>query len=57
MNEIRSDLEQILAANQPDVKELLKALQMTIEFEAQLSKRFEKSVRNIVYINSAYIAG
>ena len=30
----------------PDVKELLKALQLTIEFESQLTKRYEKSGRN-----------
>ncbi|CAO3653139.1 unnamed protein product [Cunninghamella echinulata] len=46
-NYTRSDLEQILASNQPDVKELLKALQMTIEFETQLSKRYEKSYKEI----------
>ncbi|KAI8076866.1 Vps53-like protein [Halteromyces radiatus] len=41
-NYTRSDLEQILANHQPDVKELLKALQLTIEFEAQLDRRFER---------------
>ena len=41
----RSDMEQVLAASpQPDVKELLHGLQLTIEFEAQLTKRYEKLV-------------
>jgi hypothetical protein len=30
--------------DEPDVKDLLKALQLTIEFEGQLSKRYEKHV-------------
>lgn len=30
--------------NVPDVKDLLKGLQLTIEFEAQLTKRYEKYV-------------
>ncbi|OAD79695.1 hypothetical protein PHYBLDRAFT_27506 [Phycomyces blakesleeanus NRRL 1555(-)] len=39
----RSDLELVLSSSsQIDVKELLKALQLTIEFEGQLSKRYEK---------------
>ncbi|KAI8148076.1 Vps53-like protein [Fennellomyces sp. T-0311] len=42
-NYTRSDMEQVLGASpQPDVKELLHALQLTIEFEAQLTKRYEK---------------
>ncbi|KAI9492204.1 vacuolar protein sorting 53 [Zychaea mexicana] len=45
-NYTRSDMEQVLAASpQPDVKELLHALQLTIEFEAQLTKRYEKLIR------------
>lgn len=36
--------------NQPDVKELLKALQLTIEFEGQLSKRYEKHVSAWLFI-------
>ncbi|KAF7725297.1 Vacuolar protein sorting-associated protein 53 [Apophysomyces ossiformis] len=42
---VRSDLDRILSLEQPDVKELLKALQLTIEFEAQLTKRYEKYVK------------
>ncbi|KAI7874765.1 hypothetical protein K492DRAFT_168869 [Lichtheimia hyalospora FSU 10163] len=39
----RTDLGRVLGNTQPlDVKELLKALQLTIEFEGQLSKRYEK---------------
>ncbi|KAI9263263.1 Vps53-like protein [Phascolomyces articulosus] len=46
-NYTRSDMEQVLAASpQPDVKELLHGLQLTIEFEAQLTKRYEKLVTN-----------
>jgi hypothetical protein len=30
--------------NVPDVKDLLKALQLTIEFEGQLIKRYDKHV-------------
>ena len=41
-------MEQVLAASpQPDVKELLHGLQLTIEFEAQLTKRYEKLVNNL----------
>ena len=41
----RTDLKQVLANSpEPGVKELLKALQLTIEFEAQLTKRYEKHV-------------
>ncbi|CAO3589273.1 unnamed protein product [Absidia cylindrospora] len=43
----RSDLEKVLANTQPDVKELLKALQLTIEFEAQLNRRFEKNYKEM----------
>ncbi|KAI8990308.1 vacuolar protein sorting-associated protein 53 [Pilobolus umbonatus] len=38
----RSDLEQVMKNNTPDVKGLLKALQLTIEFEGQLSKKYDK---------------
>lgn len=31
--------------NVPDVKDLLKALQLTIELEGQLTKRYERHVR------------
>ncbi|KAI8060946.1 Vps53-like protein [Gongronella butleri] len=41
----KTDLEQILANRQPDMMDLLKALQMTIEFESQLAKRYEKQVQ------------
>jgi hypothetical protein len=39
-------LKEVLAnkQNQIDVKELLKALQLTIEFESQLSKRFKRQI-------------
>ncbi|CAM0142840.1 Vacuolar protein sorting-associated protein 53 [Umbelopsis sp. WA50703] len=41
-----ADLKEVLAnkQNQIDVKELLKALQLTIEFESQLSKRFKRKI-------------
>lgn len=38
----KSDLDLVLKNTTPDVKELLKALQLTIEFEAQLNKRYER---------------
>jgi hypothetical protein len=40
----RSDLDLVMKNNPCDVKDLLKALQLTIEFEAQLNKRYEKHV-------------
>lgn len=43
----RSDLDLVLKNTTPDVKELLKALQLTIEFEAQLNKRYERLVSTI----------
>lgn len=48
----RMDLGRVLGNTQPlDVKELLKALQLTIEFEGQLSKRYEKMVMISFYIH------
>ncbi|KAI8370671.1 Vps53-like protein [Radiomyces spectabilis] len=39
----RTDIEQVLSlAQRIDVKDLLRALQLTLEFESQLSKRYEK---------------
>ncbi|KAI8343885.1 vacuolar protein sorting-associated protein 53 [Chlamydoabsidia padenii] len=43
----RNDLEKVLSNNQPSAKELLKALQLTIEFEGQLSRRFEKNYKEV----------
>lgn len=40
----RSDLDVVMKNNPCDVKDLLKALQLTIEFEGQLNKRYEKHV-------------
>lgn len=40
----RSDLDLVMKNNPCDVKDLLKALQLTIEFEGQLNKRYEKHV-------------
>lgn len=37
----------VLKNSTPDVKELLKALQLTIEFETQLTKRYERLVSTI----------
>ncbi|KAI9260205.1 Vps53-like protein [Sporodiniella umbellata] len=42
----RTDLEAILKNNVPNVEEFLKYLQLTLEFEAQLTKRFEKHIEN-----------
>ncbi|GAA5817199.1 hypothetical protein MFLAVUS_010742 [Mucor flavus] len=41
----RSDLDLVMKNNAPDVKDLLKALQLTIEFEGQLTKRYEKHIK------------
>lgn len=41
---VRYDLDLVMKNNVPDVKDLLKGLQMTIEFETQLTKRYEKHV-------------
>lgn len=38
----RMDLEVVLKNNVPNVEEFLKYLQLTIEFEGQLTKRFER---------------
>ncbi|OBZ90694.1 Vacuolar protein sorting-associated protein 53 [Choanephora cucurbitarum] len=38
----RLSIEIVMKNELPDVKELLKALQLTIEFESQLTKRYEK---------------
>lgn len=49
------DLGRVLGNTQPlDVKELLKALQLTIEFEGQLSKRYEKMVMISFYIHERF---
>lgn len=40
----RSDLDLVMKNATPDVKDLLKALQLTIEFEVQLAKRYERLV-------------
>ncbi|CAO3673961.1 unnamed protein product [Rhizopus microsporus] len=37
------DLEAVMKNNVPSVQDFLKALQLTIEFESQLTKRFEKN--------------
>jgi hypothetical protein len=52
------DLKEVLAKKQPqiDVKELLKGLQLTIEFESQLSKRFSQQVRGTVCMDG-YVLG
>ncbi|KAG0178040.1 Vacuolar protein sorting-associated protein 53 [Apophysomyces sp. BC1034] len=45
---VKSDLDRILSTSQQlDVKELLKGLQLTIEFEAQLTKRYEKYFKQV----------
>lgn len=41
---VRYDLDLVMKNNVPDVKDLLKGLQMTIEFETQLTKRYERHV-------------
>ncbi|KAI7903387.1 Vps53-like protein [Cokeromyces recurvatus] len=40
------DLDLVMKNNGADVKELLKALQLTIEFEGQLSKRYERHFKD-----------
>lgn len=51
----RQDLGTVLASNnQLDVKDLLKALQLTVDFEAQLAKRFEKQASGIALILCPY---
>lgn len=50
-----ADLKDVLAKKHPqiDVKELLKGLQLTIEFENQLAKRFSQQVRSRnIYMNA-----
>ncbi|KAL7331154.1 Vacuolar protein sorting-associated protein 53 [Mucor circinelloides] len=42
----RSDLDVVMKNNPCDVKDLLKALQLTIEFEGQLNKRYEKHFKD-----------
>lgn len=44
--ECRNDLDIVMKNNGADVKDLLKALQLTIEFEGQLNKRYERHVSN-----------
>ncbi|KAI8646117.1 Vps53-like protein [Parasitella parasitica] len=42
----KSDLDVVIKNNPCDVKDLLKALQLTIEFEGQLNKRYEKHYKD-----------
>jgi len=48
----RSDLDLVIKNNPCDVKDLLKALQLTIEFEGQLNKRYEKHVSGMYSCNN-----
>ncbi|KAI8373960.1 Vps53-like protein [Choanephora cucurbitarum] len=45
----RLSIEIVMKNELPDVKELLKALQLTIEFESQLTKRYEKFGSNALF--------
>lgn len=45
----RLDLEAVMKNNVPSVQDFLKALQLTIEFESQLTKRFEKVYIKVVF--------
>ncbi|KAI7862352.1 Vps53-like protein [Spinellus fusiger] len=52
------DLESLLTSSpQLDVKELLKALQLTIEFEGQLKKRYEKHASEAQSLRSVKLIG
>ncbi|ORX61759.1 hypothetical protein DM01DRAFT_1380582 [Hesseltinella vesiculosa] len=48
----KTDLEQILANRQPEMQDLLKALQLTLEFEAQLNKRYETQTYKVNQVPS-----